>query len=105
MRLLKMVAGIGLVALVLSAGLIPVPGGIHPGTAYAGGSMTMDPSRSSEVNPLAGDPDTPTGDIAPPTKGAITEQPTVSEPPAKRLGAWAHWKFALSTWLRYKFGR
>ena len=103
MRLLKMVAGIGLVALFLSAGLIPVPGGLHPGSAYASGYATMDPSPS--VDPLAGDPDGPTGDVAPPTKGTITEQPTVSEPPAKRLGAWAHWKFALKTWLRYSFVR
>jgi len=103
MRLLKMVAGIGLVALLLSASLIPVPGGFQPGPAYATGSSTMDPSRSGD--PLAGDPDGPTGDIAPPTKGTITEQPTVSEPPAKRLGAWAHWKLALTTWLRFTFAR
>jgi len=105
MRLLKMVAGIGLVALFLSAGLIPVPGGLHSGAAYASGSSTMDPSRSGDVNPLAGDPDGPTGDVAPPTKGTISEQPTVSEPLAKRLGAWAHWKLALKTWLRYSFVR
>jgi len=103
MRLLKMVAGIGLVALFVSAGLIPVPGGIQPGSAYASGSTTMDPSRSGD--PLAGDPDGPTGDIAPPTKGTITEQPTVSEPPAKRFGAWAHWKLALKTWIRFTFVR
>ena len=103
MRLVKLVAGIGLLALVMSAGLIPVPGGSHPSSAYASGSTTMDPSRTGD--PLAGDPDGPTGDIAPPTKGAITELPTVSEPPAKRLGAWAHWKIALSTWLRFGFVR
>jgi len=105
MRLLKMVAGIGLLALLLSASPIPVPGGLRPGAAYATGSSTMDPSRSGDTNPLAGDPDGPTGDVAPPTKGTITEQPTVSEPPAKRLGAWAHWKFALKTWLRFTFVR
>jgi hypothetical protein len=105
MRLLKMVAGIGLVALLLSAGLIPVPGGIHAGAAYAGGSRLSDPARTGDANPTAGDPDGPTGDVGPPTNGTVTEQPAANPTPAKRLGAWAHWKLALTTWLRFTYVR
>lgn len=105
MQVLKKVAGIGLVALLLSAGLIPVPGGSLTGSAYAGGTLLTDPSRSNEANPQAGDPDGPTGDIGPPTSGTVTEQPAVNPVPAKRLGGWAHWKLALRLWAGFMFDR
>lgn len=105
MRLLKQVAGIGLLALVLGAGPILVPGGPLSGSAYAGGSLTSDPSRTSDVSPLAGDPDGPTGDVAPPTRGTVNEPVVVAEPPAKRLGAWAHWKLALKLLVQFMFVR
>ncbi len=105
MRLLKQVAGIGLLALVLSAGPILVPGGPLFGSAYAGGSLTADPSRASDGNPMAGDPDGPTGDVAPPTRGTVNEPAVAAEPPAKRLGAWAHWKLALKLLVHLTFVR
>ena len=55
------VARIGLVALLLNAGLILVPGN-RIGTAFAIDIAIADPSRS-EAPPTAGDPDGPTGDI------------------------------------------
>ena len=105
MRLLMKVAGIGLFALLLSAGLISVPGGNHPGAAYAGGSYLSDPARTGDVTPTAGDPDGPTGDVAPPTHGTGDGPVTVYEPPVRRMHAWAQWTLAFKTWLRFTIAR
>lgn len=105
MRLLRQVAGIGLLALLFSAGPILVPGGQRFGPAYAGSTLASDPSRTSDMSPLAGDPDGPTGDVAPPTKGTISEPAVAVDPPAKRLGAWAHWKLALRFLMHFSFVR
>jgi hypothetical protein len=101
---LKTVAGIGLIALLLNAGLILVPGGDRFGVAHAtGDSVISDPTRSGEITPTAGDPDGPTGDIAPPTSGTISE-PGYTQP-VKRMTIWAQWPVALKLWLRFSLVR
>ena len=102
MQRLRMVIGVGLVALVLSAGLVPIPGANVSGTAYAGGSYATDPS-SGDGNPQAGDPDGPTGDVAPPTKGTINDPVSVGSTPAKPVSLWARFYDAFKLYLRFRF--
>jgi hypothetical protein len=102
MLLWKRVAGIGLVALLLSAAPVLLPGGDRFGTAQAAGDQTVtDPSR--DTSPTAGDPDGPTGDVAPPTSGSIDE--TTATPPVKRITTWSAWKIAIQYWARFTFVR
>lgn len=105
MSLYRRVARIGLVALLLNAGLILVPGGDRMGIAFATGSVvSADPSRS-DLPPTAGDPDGPTGDIAPPTSGSI-DDPTVSiKRPVTRFSAWTRISSVFQLWLRFSFVR
>jgi hypothetical protein len=99
MSRLKRVAGIGLVALLLGAGLISVPVGNQSGAAYAGGGTVV-----TDPDPAAGDPDGPTGDIAPPTHGKITA-PAQQTPPAKRWLIWSTFKQVARLWIRFPFAR
>ena len=100
---LRTVAGIGLVALLLNAGLILVPGGGHFGVAYATGDGVINDPTRTEAPPTAGDPDGPTGDIAPPTSGTISE-PSYQQP-FKRMIIWAQLPVALKLWLRFSLVR
>lgn len=106
MLLLKRVAGIGFVALLLGAGLILVPGGERFGSAQAAGDQVVsDPTRSGDVIPMAGDPDGPTGDVAPPTSGSISEPAAPVKQPTKRNTVWAQIQVALKLWARFTFAR
>lgn len=91
---LKRVVGIGLVALLLGAGLISVPVGNQSGAAYAGGGTVI-----TDPDPVAGDPDGPTGDVAPPTHGTISA-PAESQP-AKRWLIWTTFKHVVRLWTRF----
>jgi hypothetical protein len=103
---LKTVAGIGLVALLLNAGLVLVPGGDHFAVAGTSGDRaTSDPTRTNDVTPTAGDPDGPTGDVAPPTSGTISEPAPPVRQPVKRLTAWTQVKTAFMLWFRFSFVR
>ena len=95
---LKRVIGIGLVTLLLGAGLISVPVGNQSGVAYAGGGTAI-----TDPDPVAGDPDGPTGDIAPPTHGTI-DAPAHEAPPAKRWMIWSTLKDVARLWIRVPFG-
>jgi len=97
------VARIGLVALLLNAGLILVPGN-RIGTAFAIDIAIADPSRS-EAPPTAGDPDGPTGDIAPPTSGSIDDPGTVIKRPVTRITFWSRISTVMQLWLRFSFVR
>lgn len=106
MLLLKRVAGIGLVALFLGAGLVLVPGGDRFGSAQAAGDQFItDPTRAGDVIPAAGDPDGPTGDVAPPTSGSISEPAESVKQPTKRNTLWAQFQVALKLWARFTFVR
>ena len=73
--------------------------------AQATGDQVADPSRASDGGPTAGDPDGPTGDIAPPTKGTINEPSPSTVQPVKRFTALAQWKVAFKLWARFTFVR
>ena len=104
MSLYRRVARIGLLALLLNAGLILVPGGNRIGTALAIGVVAADPSRS-DLPPTAGDPDGPTGDIAPPTTGSV-DDPTVSiKRPVTRSSVWTRMSAVFQLWVRFSFVR
>jgi hypothetical protein len=106
MLLWKRVAGIGLVALLLNAGLILLPGGDRFGMAQAtGGAVVTDPNRTGEVSPTAGDPDGPTGDVAPPTHGSIDGPDAPVKQPVRRYTAWSEWTLAIKLWARFTFVR
>jgi hypothetical protein len=103
MLLWKRVAGIGLVALLLSASPVLLPGGDRCGTAQAAGDQTLsDPSR--DTPPTAGDPDGPTGDIAPPTSGSVNGS-TAEKQPVRRYSTMVAWKIAIQYWARFTFVR
>jgi hypothetical protein len=104
MSLYRRVARIGLVALLLNAGLILVPGGDRIGTALAISVVSADPSRS-DLPPTAGDPDGPTGDIAPPTSGSIDEPTDTIKRPVTRYSVWTRISTVFQLWLRYSFVR
>ena len=99
----RRVARIGLVALLLNAGLILVPGN-RLGAAFAIDIATADPSRS-EAPPTAGDPDGPTGDIAPPTSGSIDDPGTVIKRPVTRITLWSRISTVMQLWFRFTFVR
>ena len=100
----KWVARIGLVALLLNAGLILVPGGDRIGPAFATGVVSADPSRS-DVPPTAGDPDGPTGDVAPPTSGTIDDPTAPIKRPVKQFTLWTRISTVLQLWARFSFVR
>ena len=102
MSLYGRVARIGLVALMLNAGLILVPGGGRIGTAAA--VVFADPSRSDQT-PTAGDPDGPTGDITPPTSGSIDDPTAPIKQPVKRYTFWSRVSTVYQLWLRFSFVR
>ena len=104
MSLYRRVARIGLVALLLNAGLILVPGGGRIGAAIAIGVVSADPSRS-DLPPTAGDPDGPTGDITPPTNGSIDDPTAPIKRPVKRLSAWTRISTVYQIWIRFSFVR
>jgi len=104
MSLYGRVARIGLVALLLNAGLILVPGGGRIGAAIAIGVVSADPSRS-DLPPTAGDPDGPTGDITPPTSGSIDEPTAPIKRPVKRLSIWTRISTVYQLWIRFSFVR
>ena len=104
MSLYRRVARIGLVALLLNAGLILVPGGGRIGAAIAIGVVSADPSRS-DLPPTAGDPDGPTGDITPPTSGSIDEPTAPIKRPVKRLSLWTRISTVYQIWIRFSFVR
>lgn len=100
----RRVARIGLVALLLNAGLILVPGN-RSGNAFAVNIvLAADPSRS-DAPPTAGDPDGPSGDIAPPTSGSIDDPGTVIKRPVTRITLWSRISFAIQLWFRFPFVR
>ena len=104
MSLYRRVARIGLLALLLNAGLILVPGGDRTGTALATGVVSADPSRS-DIPPTAGDPDGPTGDITPPTSGSIDDPGTSIKRPVQRFTLWSRISTVMQLWIRYSFVR
>jgi hypothetical protein len=104
MSLYRRVARIGLLALLLNAGLVLVPGGDRIGTALATGVVSADPSRS-DIPPTAGDPDGPTGDITPPTSGSIDDPTAPIKRPVTRYSVWDAISTVLQLWLRYSFVR
>ena len=104
MSLYRRVARIGLLALLLNAGLVLVPGGDRIGTALATGVVSADPSRS-DIPPTAGDPDGPTGDITPPTSGSIDDPTAPIKRPVTRYSVWTRISTVFQLWLRYSFVR
>ena len=105
MQWCRRVARIGLVALLLNAGLILVPGGDRYGFALATGNfVSADPVRN-DAPPTAGDPDGPTGDVGPPTSGSISEPADPIKSPVRRMSAWTQFRTALSLWARFTFVR
>ena len=100
----RRVARIGLVALLLNAGLILVPSGNRFGAAFATNAVVnADPSRN-DAPPTAGDPDGPTGDISPPTTGSIDDPGSPIKIPVRRTAMWTRLSVILS-WFRYSFVR
>ena len=104
MQWCRRVARIGLVALLLNAGLILVPGGDRIGLALSTGVVAADPVRT-DAPPTAGDPDGPTGDITPPTSGSIDEPSAPIQRPVKRLTAWMRVSTVFQLWFRFWFVR
>ena len=100
----RRVARISLLALLLNAGLILVPGGNRVGSALATGVVNADPSRNDSP-PTAGDPDGPTGDVAPPTSGSINDPTAPIKQPVKRLTTWTRLQTVFSLWFRFAFVR
>ena len=105
MSLSNRVARIGLVALLLNAGLILVPSGDRVGIAFASGTVVYaDPSRS-DAPPTAGDPDGPTGDFGPPTSGSIDDPVAPIKQPVRRYTTWSGISSVFQLWLRFSFVR
>jgi hypothetical protein len=104
MSLYRRVARIGLVALLLNAGLILLPGGGRFGSALATSVVSADPSRS-DLPPTAGDPDGPTGDITPPTSGSIDDPTAPIKQSVKRYTFWSRVSTVYQLWLRFSFVR
>jgi hypothetical protein len=98
----RRVARIGLVALLLNAGLILVLSGNRFGAAFATSIVTADPAR--DAPPTAGDPDGPTGDIAPSTTGSIDDPGGPIKTPVRRYTTWSRLS-AMLTWFRLSFVR
>ena len=100
----RRVARIGLVALLMNAGLILVPSGNRFGAAFATNAVVIaDPSRQ-DAPPTAGDPDGPTGDVAPPTSGSVDDPGGVIKTPVRRYTVWSRISVILS-WIRFSFVR
>jgi hypothetical protein len=104
MQWCRRVARVGLVALLLNAGLILVPGGDRIGYALATGVVAADPVRT-DAPPTAGDPDGPTGDISPPTSGSIDEPSAPILRTVKRFTVWSRISTVIQLWFRFSFVR
>ena len=114
---LRMWDRIGLVALAIATTALWVTVSVTPPVAAAAGAKSMNPvdgDPSGGGAPTAGDPDGPSGDVAPSggalsggntlggsLNGSAVQTPTVGvASPARPLSLWARFRLALGVWQR-----
>jgi hypothetical protein len=111
MQVTKRTTGVELWLLVMSVAFVFASMAVDTSHAQTSGSSSKSAGTVEDLGPNSGDPDMPGSDTPQPSAGSgttgsidggsgVTQHSSpVAVTPAKRYGAWAHWKFALKLYL------